>query len=149
MEFAFCTANFTSKLANLRCFEAFYTVFVFWWRGRCGFEAWLNFTRVASRPLFFRAFYRNFVKRADMAANGGVARLLKVFAVEQFCLIARVVRRDYLAMKKFSANALRVRNFHSTCNFDIVRLNNEVLLPTEQLLNLTNQTTKSFIFGKR
>lgn len=145
-------ANFTSKLSNLCCFYAFYVAFVltnFCWCGRCGFEAWLNFTRVASRPLFFRAFYRNFVKRADMAANGGVARLLKVFAVEQFCLIARVVRRDYLAMKKFSANALRVRNFHSTCNFDIVRLNNEVLLPTEQLLNLTNQTTKSFIFGKR
>jgi len=45
-------ANFTSKLTNLRCFEAFYTVFVFCWRGRCGSEAWLNFTRVASRPLF-------------------------------------------------------------------------------------------------
>jgi len=26
IEFAFCTANFTSKLANLRCFEAFYAV---------------------------------------------------------------------------------------------------------------------------
>jgi len=24
----------------------------FCWRGRCEFEAWLNFTRVASRPLF-------------------------------------------------------------------------------------------------
>ncbi|WP_159070964.1 hypothetical protein [Campylobacter concisus] len=58
MEFAFCTANFTSKLANLRCFEAFYTVCIecflknFCWRGGCGFEAWLNFTRVASRSLF-------------------------------------------------------------------------------------------------
>ena len=55
IEFAFCTANFTSKLSNLHCFEAFYAVFVltkFCWRGRCEFEAWLNFTRVASRPLF-------------------------------------------------------------------------------------------------
>ena len=57
IEFAFRVANFTSKLSNLRCFEAFYTVFVFCWRGRCGSEAWLNFT-----------------KRADTAANSGVAR---------------------------------------------------------------------------
>lgn len=40
-------------------------------------------------------------------------------------------------------------DFHSACNFGIERLNNEVLLPTEQLLNLTNQTTKNLIFGKR
>jgi len=55
IEFAFCTANFTSKLSNLCCFEVFYAVFVltnFCWCGGCGFEAWLNFTRVASRPLF-------------------------------------------------------------------------------------------------
>ena len=41
------------------------------------------------------------------------------------------------------------RDFHSACNFDIVRLNNEVIPSAEQLLNLTNQTTKSFVFGKR
>lgn len=83
-----------------------------------------------------------------MAANGGAARLLKVFAVEQFCLIARVVQsmRDYLAMKKFEANALRAKNFHSTCNFDIVRLNNEVLLPTEQILNFNQPDDKEFHF---
>ena len=58
IDFAFCTANFTSKLANLHCFEAFYVAHIerfltnFCWRGGCGFEAWLNFTRVASRPLF-------------------------------------------------------------------------------------------------
>ncbi|QPH95748.1 hypothetical protein [Campylobacter concisus] len=40
-EFGFCTANFTNKLSNLRCFEAFYAAFVlknFCWRGRCEFE---------------------------------------------------------------------------------------------------------------
>ena len=54
-EFGFCTANFTSKLSNLCKLEAFYAVFVltnFCWRDRCEFEAWLNFTRVASRPHF-------------------------------------------------------------------------------------------------
>ena len=58
-EFGFCTANFTSKLSNLRCFEAFYAVCIersfltnLRWCGECGFEAWLNFTRVASIPLF-------------------------------------------------------------------------------------------------
>ena len=54
--------------------------------------------------------------------------------------------RDYLAMKKFAANALRVRNFHSTCNFDIVRLNNEALLPTEQILNFVQADDKEFHF---
>ncbi|WP_141090552.1 hypothetical protein [Campylobacter concisus] len=49
IEFAFCTANFTSRLSNLRCFEAFYAVCIecfltnFCWRGRYKFEAWLNF----------------------------------------------------------------------------------------------------------
>jgi len=57
-EFGFCTANFTSKLSNLCCFYAFYAVRIecfltkFCWRGGCGFEAWLNFTKVASRSLF-------------------------------------------------------------------------------------------------
>ena len=50
-----------------------------------------------------------------MAANGGVARLLKVFAVEQFCLIVRVVRsmRGSLEIRSFLAGALRVilKNF--------------------------------------
>ncbi|WP_103601642.1 hypothetical protein [Campylobacter concisus] len=57
-EFGFCTANFTNKLSNLRKLEAFYVAHIecfltnFCWRDRCEFEAWLNFTRVASRPLF-------------------------------------------------------------------------------------------------
>lgn len=57
--------------------------------------------------------------------------------------------RGGLAIRSFVVGVSQTRNFYSACNFDIVRLNNEVLLPTEQLLNLTNQTTKSFIFGKR
>ena len=57
--FTFYIANFTSKLSNLRCFEAFYAAFVltnFCWRGRCEFEAWVNFTRVASRSHFLELF---------------------------------------------------------------------------------------------
>ncbi|WP_103633326.1 hypothetical protein [Campylobacter concisus] len=39
-----------------------------------------------------------------------------------------------------------MRNFHGTCNFDIVRLNNEVLLPTEQILNFNQPDDKKFHF---
>ncbi|WP_103636644.1 hypothetical protein [Campylobacter concisus] len=65
-------ANFTSKLSNLRCFEAFYAAFVltnFCWRDRCKFEAWLNFLLGWRAYHFFRAFGINFVKKADMTAQ--------------------------------------------------------------------------------
>ena len=38
------------------------------------------------------------------------------------------------------------QKFHGTCNFDIVRLNNEVLLPTEQILNFNQPDDKKFHF---
>lgn len=54
--------------------------------------------------------------------------------------------RDCIKTKSLATGALRVRNFHSTCNFDIVRLNNEVLLPTEQLQNFNHPDDKEFHF---
>ena len=63
-----------------------------------------------------------------------------------FCLIARVVRsmRGYLAMKKFAVNEFWERNFHSTCNFDIVRLNSEILPKNKQDLKFLRQITEHF-----
>ncbi|WP_180999252.1 hypothetical protein [Campylobacter concisus] len=46
----------------------------FCWRGGCGFEAWLNFTRVASIPPFLEHLVEILPKELDMEANGGVAR---------------------------------------------------------------------------
>ena len=54
-----------------------------------------------------------------------------------------------LGGEEICSKCVASEKFHDTCNFDVVRLNNEVLPSAEQLLNLTNQTTKSFIFGKR
>lgn len=54
--------------------------------------------------------------------------------------------RDCIKIKSLAIGALWVRNFHSTCNFDIVRLNNEVLLPTEQILNFNQPDDKEFHF---
>lgn len=65
-----------------------------------------------------------------------------------FCLIERVVQsmRDCIKIKSLATGALWVRNFHSTCNFDIVRLNNEVLPSAEQILNFNQPDDKKFHF---
>ena len=73
-------ANFTSKLSNLCKLGAFYAVCIerfltnFYWRDRCGFEAWLNFLLGWRAYHFFRACSINFPKRTNMTANGGAAR---------------------------------------------------------------------------
>ena len=54
------------------CIERFLTKFC--WRDRCEFEAWLNFTRVASIPPFLEHLVEILPKELDMEANGGVAR---------------------------------------------------------------------------
>ncbi|WP_148802149.1 hypothetical protein [Campylobacter concisus] len=65
----------------------------FCWRGGYGFEAWLNFTRVASIPPFLELFI-------EILSKEPIWRQI----VERSM-------RDYLAMKKFAANALRAKNF--------------------------------------
>ena len=116
-------ANFTSKLSNLCCFEAFYAAFVltkFCWRDRCEFEAWLNFIRVASRSHFLELFIEILSKELiqwQIVVWRGSSSKIESFchgaSCGYFCLIAWVERsmRDYLAMKKFAANALRAKNF--------------------------------------
>ena len=54
--------------------------------------------------------------------------------------------RDYLAMKKFAANALRAENFHGTCNFDIIMINGEILPSAEQLPNFNQPDDKELNF---
>ncbi|WP_180999503.1 hypothetical protein [Campylobacter concisus] len=52
--------------------------------------------------------------------------------------------RDYLKMKSFAAGALRAKNFHSACNFDIVKLNDKILPESEQDLKFLKQITEHF-----
>ena len=54
--------------------------------------------------------------------------------------------RGYLAIRSFVVGVSQTRNFYSACNFDIVRLNNEALLPTEQILNFVQADDKEFHF---
>ncbi|WP_141091277.1 hypothetical protein [Campylobacter concisus] len=54
--------------------------------------------------------------------------------------------RGGLATRSFVAGVSQMRNFYSACNFDIERLNNEVLLPTEQILNFNQPDDKEFHF---
>ncbi|WP_141088971.1 hypothetical protein [Campylobacter concisus] len=49
-------------------------------------------------------------------------------------------------IRSFVASVSQTRNFYSACNFDVVRLNNEVLLPTEQILNFNQPDDKEFHF---
>ena len=49
-----------------------------------------------------------------------------------------------LAMKKFAVNEFWERNFHSACNFDIIMLNNKILLESEQNLKFLKQITEHF-----
>ncbi|WP_462111264.1 hypothetical protein [Campylobacter concisus] len=53
-----------------------------------------------------------------------------------------------LTIKKFAANELRDRNFHSACNFEIVKLNDEILPENERNLKFLKRITEH-IFGKR
>ena len=53
-----------------------------------------------------------------------------------------------LTIKKFAANELRERNFHSACNFEIVKLNDEILPENERNLKFHKQITDHF-FDKK
>ena len=138
---AFCT-NFTSKLSNLHCCKTFYAVCIecfltnFCWRDRCGSEAWLNFTRIASRSLFLELLIEILSKELiwwQIVERRGLSSKIESFccgaSCGYFCLIARVVRsmRGYLIIRSFVADAslATLRILHSACNFDIVRLNSE------------------------
>ena len=85
-----------------------------------------------------------------MVEQRGLCSKIESFCCGCFCLIARVLRsmHGYLEIKSFVVDAFlaTLRIFHSTCNFDIVRLNNEVLLPTEQILNFNQPDDKEFHF---
>ena len=151
-------ANFTSKLSNLRCFEAFYAAFVlknFCWRGRCEFEAWLNFIRAASRSHFLELFIEILSKELvwwQMVVWQGSSSKIESFchgaSCGYFCLIARgcVVYVWLLGDEEICSKCVASEKFHGTCNFDVVRLNNEVLLPTEQILNFNQPDDKEFNF---
>ena len=64
-----------------------------------------------------------------------------------FCLITRMVRsmRGYLTTRSFVADASQAKNFHSACNFDIVRLNDKILPESEQDLKFLKQITEHFL----
>ena len=55
---------------------------------------------------------------------------------------------DYLAIRSFVAGVSQTRNFHSACNFDIVRLNSEILPKNKQDLKFLKQITEHF-FDKK
>ena len=50
----------------------------------------------------------------------------------------------YLRMKGFAAGVSQTRNFHSACNFDIVKLNDEILPESEQNLRFLKQIKSTF-----
>ena len=52
--------------------------------------------------------------------------------------------RGYLAIMSFVADASQAKNFHSACNFDIVRLNDKILPESEQNLKFLKQITEHF-----
>ena len=56
--------------------------------------------------------------------------------------------RGYLAIMSFVADASQAKNFHSACNFDIVRLNDKILPESEQNLKFLKQIKKHF-FDKK
>ena len=87
-------ANFNSKLANLRKLEAFYAVCIecfltnFCWRDRCGSEAWLNFTRIASRSLFLELLIEILSKeliRRQMVERRGLSSKIESFCCGASC----------------------------------------------------------------
>ena len=51
-----------------------------------------------------------------------------------------------LGDEEICSKCVASEKFHGTCNFDVVRLNNEVLLPTEQILNFNQPDDKEFHF---
>ncbi|WP_103637757.1 hypothetical protein [Campylobacter concisus] len=53
--------------------------------------------------------------------------------------------RGYLAIMSFVADASQAKNFHSACNFDIVRLNDKILPESEQNLKFLKQIKSTFL----
>ena len=115
IEFAFCTTNSTSKLSNLCCFYAFYAVYIecsfltnFCWRGRCEFEAWLNFTRVASRSLFLELLIEILLKELVwwqmITRRGSASKFLPwMFLLDYIELFLSI--RGCLVIRSFLADA--------------------------------------------
>ena len=56
--------------------------------------------------------------------------------------------RDCLEIRSFVASVSQTRNFYSTCNFGIIRLNSEILPENEQNLKFHKQITDHF-FDKK
>ena len=52
--------------------------------------------------------------------------------------------RGYLATRSFVASVPQTRNFYSACNFDIVKLNDEILPESEQNLRFLKQIKSTF-----
>jgi len=53
--------------------------------------------------------------------------------------------RGGLATRSFVADVSQTRNFHSACNFDIVKLNNKILPRNEQDLKFLKQIKSTFL----
>ena len=54
-----------------------------------------------------------------------------------------------LAIKSFVTGVSQTRNFHSACNFDIVKLNDKILPESEQNLKFLKQIKNTFFDKKR
>jgi hypothetical protein len=52
--------------------------------------------------------------------------------------------RGYLAIRSFVAGVSQAKNFHSTCNFGVIRLNDKILPESEQDLKFLKQITEHF-----
>ena len=53
--------------------------------------------------------------------------------------------RDYLMIRSFVVDISLMRNFHSTCNFNIIMLNDEILRKSEQNLKFLKQIKNTFL----
>ena len=53
--------------------------------------------------------------------------------------------RGYLMIRIFVADISLMRNFHSTCNFNIIMLNDEILTKSEQNLKFLKQIKSTFL----
>ena len=129
------------------CIERFLTNFC--WRGRCEFEAWLNFTRVASRSLFLELLIEILLKELIwwqmITRRGSASKFLPwMFLLDYIELFLSI--RGCLVIRSFLADAFLATLviFHSACNFDTVRLNDKILPKSEQDLKFFKQITEHF-----
>lgn len=61
------------------------------------------------------------------------------------CIELFLSMRGCLAIRSFVADASQTKNFHSTYNFGIIRLNDKILPKSEQNLKFLKQITEHFL----